>query len=287
MGLETLVSNVEEQIKFSVLMSVYGKEEAEFLNESLNSIFTQTYPAEQVVLVCDGELTDDLEEVIDRYKEQYFDVLQLVRKDKNEGLGLALREGLQYCRNEWVARMDADDIALPNRFEEQFAYLKEHPEVDVLGSSIIEFNALEGDSCYQRLLPEEHQDIIQFAKRRNPFNHGTMVFRKSKVLAVGSYVDVLYFEDYHLIIRLIQGNAILHNLTKPLLRFRFNDNTLSRRSGFFYFKKEYAFMKECRRLNFLSNGEFFVNTSIRFILRILPAGILSSFYRKKLRNLVK
>ncbi len=287
MGLEMLVSNVEEQIKFSVLMSVYGKEKAEFLNESLNSIFTQTYLAEQVVLVCDGQLTDDLEEVIARYKEQYFDVLQLVRKDKNEGLGLALREGLQHCRNEWVARMDADDIALPNRFEEQFAYLKENPEVDVLGSSIIEFNALEGDSCYQRLLPEEHQDIVRFAKQRNPFNHGTMVFRKSKVLAVGSYIDFLYFEDYHLIIRLIQGNAILHNLTKPLLRFRFNDNTLSRRSGFSYFQYEYAFMKECRRLNFFSNKEFLLNTSIRFILRILPAGILSSFYRKKLRSLVK
>ncbi len=287
MGKKASASNVDEQYKLSVLMSVYNQEDATFLKDSLSSVFQQTYPIDQLVLVCDGKLSEDLETVISTFEEQYPDILQLVRKEKNEGLGLALHDGLQYCRNEWVARMDSDDISLPNRFEKQMTYIKDNPETDVLGTSIWEFNSKEGQTAYQRLLPEHHQDIINFAKTRNPLNHSTILFRKSKVLSVGSYVDFPYFEDYHLIVRLIQANAIFHNLQEPLLNFRFNRKTLARRQGDEYVEKEKRFMKECYRLNFLSKWEYYRNSKGRKLLRMLPTNLLRWVYRNILRTKVK
>ncbi len=277
-------NTVDEQIEFSVLMSVYYQEKAEYLNDSLSSIFSQTYPAEQVVLVCDGLLTASLDEVIASYEKQYPDILQVIRKEKNEGLGLALREGLEHCRNEWVSRMDADDLSLPNRFEKQIAYIQAHPETDVLGTSITEFNIKEGTSHFQRLLPQKQEDIEAFAKKRNPFNHVSLMFKKSVILAAGSYIDFPLFEDYHLIVRLIQHKACLHNLAESLVLVRFNNKTLSRRRGWDYFKKEYAFMKECYRLKFLSKWEFLRNISIRSILRALPMKFLFWIYRTMLRT---
>ncbi len=175
--------------KFSVLMSVYAKEKPELLERALRSIVEQTLPADEIVLVEDGPLTPELYTVFDRFPQ-----LVRVPLKQNMGLGKALNEGLKHCRNEWVARMDSDDISLPERFERQMAHLARHPEIDVLGCSLSEF---ESDPDLITATKSSPADVTQYIKFRSPVNHATVIFRKSAVLAAGETVTgaTVHFVD--------------------------------------------------------------------------------------------
>ena len=168
-------------IKFSVLMSVYKKENPTYLSDSLESILiNQTCKPDELILVKDGPLTNELEQVIKRY-QSLFTNFKVVPLEKNMGLGLALKEGLEHCSYEWVARMDTDDIAKPNRFEEQLNYFQEHPEIDILGSAVTEINSGIDEVISEKKMPLSHEAILTYMKRRNPFCHMTVIFKKSAV----------------------------------------------------------------------------------------------------------
>lgn len=155
---------------FSILLAVYKKENPVYFSQSLDSIFSQILFPHEVVLVKDGPLTDDLERVINKYQSKYY-ILKVVSLPVNQGLGKALNEGLKHCSHDLVARMDTDDIVKPDRFEKQLKIFQEDPEVDVVGSWIDEF---EGDISHVvsvKRLPECHEEILSFAKKRNPINH--------------------------------------------------------------------------------------------------------------------
>lgn len=217
-------------IKFSVLMSVYKKENPIYLSESLESILVnQNLKPDELVLVKDGPLTAELEKVITRY-QGYFTNFKTVPLDTNVGLGLALREGLEHCSYELVARMDSDDIAKPNRFEEQLNYFQEHPEIDILGSAVTEINSGIDEVISEKKMPLSHESILTYMKRRNPFCHMTVVFKKSAVQKSGSYQSLDLVEDYYLWVRMAAQGCRFANMEQSLVYARIGNGMHLRRS---------------------------------------------------------
>lgn len=205
---------------YSVLMSVYYKEKPEYLKQSIESIQMQTLPTDNFVLVCDGPLTQELNDVIAEKEQEMQHVLNVIRLKKNGGLGNALNEGIKYCQNELVARMDSDDIAYPNRCEKQVDVFNTRPEVSVCSGIVEEFSTSYEIVDSKRIPPEKQEEIIEFAKKRNPFNHPCVMYKKSAVEAVGSYQDFYLLEDYYLWLRLLMAGYQGYNIQEPLLHMR-------------------------------------------------------------------
>lgn len=269
-------------LKFSVLLSVYCKEKPDLLCQSLNSLFSQTLPPDEIVLVKDGPLLDELEAIIETYQKKYSN-LKAISLSTNQGLGKALNEGLKYCSNDLVARMDTDDIAKPNRFERQIQVFREYPELDVVGAWIDEFEGDVSTVSSIRKLPELHKDIYEFAKGRCPINHPVVMFKKSTVVAVGGYLHFPLFEDYFLWVRLLVGNAKFYNIQESLLYFRISSDMFRRRGGWKYAFDELRFQNMMRNIGFISFRIFVRNIIVRFIMRILPNQIRAKLYKKILR----
>jgi glycosyltransferase involved in cell wall biosynthesis len=268
---------------FSVLLSLYIKENPAFLEQALASVFEQTCPPAEAVLVLDGEITAPLQAVVDAFKEKYPSLLKIVPLEKNIGLGPALNEGLKHCSHELVARMDTDDICKPHRFEKQLAVFEQHPYLSAAGSWVDEFTDASGHAPTQRRLPERHEQLVVFARRRNPMNHPTVMFRKKDIEAVGSYQSFYLFEDYHLWARLIMGGYKLYNIQESLLCFRSNPPMIARRGGWKYAKAELKLMRTFRQSGLFGYGMFFKNVCIRFPIRIMPVAVRTFVYKKILR----
>ena len=269
-------------MKFSVLMSVYAKESPLFLKEALESLRNQTLPAAEIVVVKDGPIGGGLEAVLTEYAACL--PLKTVGYEKNRGLGYALAFGLRQCRYDWVARMDADDIAVKDRFEKQIAYLEQHPEVELLGCATMEFTESENDARSGRRLPCSHEEIRNFLKKRNAFNHMTIVFKKQAVLDAGNYREAPGFEDYYLWVRMILNGVRTANMPESLVYARVGNDMIGRRIGFRYAKEEYRFYKKLRKLKFLSYAEFIKVICMRIPLRLVPKPVLAFIYKKLLRK---
>ena len=216
---------------YSVLMSVYEKENPKYLRQCIDSVLNQTLPPNQIVIVKDGTLTSDLDELIDHYDKSNPKLFNIVSLDENVGLGLALNEGLKYCENELVARMDTDDIAVHNRFELQVKEFLNNKNLCILGTNIAEFDDNPNKIISYRIVPSNHNDILKFSKRRNPFNHPTVMYKKSEVLKVGGYSDYRRNQDLDLFVRMLISGSKSANLDKTLVLFRANKNNLKRRKS--------------------------------------------------------
>ena len=236
-------------MRFSVLLSVYYKESYSAFCKSLDSIFTQTTCPDEVILVEDGLLGSDLNDIISEYSAKY-PTLKIIPLPTNQGLGKALNEGLKHCSYDIVARMDTDDIAKPDRFEKQLAVFEKYSDIDVVGAWIDEFEDDISDVKSVRKLPELPDDIRQFAKRRNPINHPVVMFRKSAVLAAGGYQHFPLFEDYYLWIRMLMNGAKFYNIQESLLYFRFSPEMFKRRGGWRYVISELHFLQKMRQTDF-------------------------------------
>ena len=265
---------------FSVLMSVYSKENPSYLNEALCSIWDQqTLKPGQIVLVKDGPLTEELDSSISIWKQKLNDVLTVVELPENVGLGAALNCGLQQCKYELVARMDSDDISLPERFEKQIEYLRSNPDVVLLSGYISEFMDDPDDIIYIRKVPIENQVITKYLKWRNAFNHMTVIFLKSIVLSVGGYnAKVTYFEDYDLWIRLVQAQYKVSNIPEVLVKVRTGNDMIGRRHGLAYAKKELSFFNLQKKREFISYGNYFLLILLRIPLRLIPKSMLIYLY---------
>ena len=268
---------------FSVLISVYNKENSLSLRQSLTSVFRQKLPPTEVVLLKDGPLTEELDKVIAEYVMRYPE-LKIVSLPVNQGLGKALNEGLKHCSYDLVARMDTDDIAKPDRFEKQIRVFQEHPELDVVGAWIDEFEETTSNIISTRKLPEVHDDICQFAKKRNPENRPVIMFRKQAVLAAGGYQHFPLFEDYYLWIRMLQNGAKFYNIQESLLYFRFSPAMFKRRGGLKYVTTELRFQNQLRNLGFITSSEYLYNVFIRVITRMMPNTLRAILYKKALRK---
>lgn len=274
----------ETTIPFSVLISVYKKEKAEYLKRALQSVINQTLKPTEIVIVKDGPLTKELDDCIEDFQKQNSKLFKILSFKENRGLGLALRDGVKACKYEYIARMDSDDISKPDRFEKQFNYLQKHPETALLGTWITEFSKDENNPDTVTKLPCIHQEIIKFAKRRNPFRHVTVVFKKSAVIQSGNYRDFLWFEDYDLFVRILQKGYIAANIPECLVNVRADKDMFARRGGWQYLKQDYKFQKQILKTKYIGKTDFLINIIIRSIVRIIPNKLRSYIYKIFLRS---
>jgi len=268
-------------MSFSVLMAVYEKENPRYLNEALCSIWDkQTLKPGQIVLVKDGPLTAELDDCITKWREKLSDLLSIVELLENVGLGAALNRGLQQCQYELVARMDSDDVSLPNRFERQIDFFRLNPDVVLLSGYISEFKSDPDDIYNIRKVPIDTHVIIKYLKWRNAFNHMTVIFKKSVVLSVGGYNDKLtYFEDYDLWIRLVQAQYKGSNIPEVLVNVRIGNDMIGRRHGLAYAKKELSFFSLQKERGFISRSEYCLLILLRIPLRLIPKNMLICLYQ--------
>lgn len=255
-----------------MLMSVYKKENPTFLKASLDSIYAQTLKADEIVLVEDGELPDELVEVISRCPE-----VHIVRLERNVQLGRALEVGLKNCHHDLVARMDTDDIMMPYRLEKQYQFMIEHPEIAACGGDIAEFIE-EGVILREKHMPRSAQELYRYGKKRNPLNHMTVMFRKSAVEAVGGYQHFPGLEDYDLWSRLLAHGYQIANIPEVLVQARIGDRFASRRGGWAYFKRYLELRKEQRRIGYLSTREYIVACVLTFGMTVMPEKLREKAY---------
>lgn len=270
-------------MEFSVLMSVYYKESPVFLKESIDSILNQTLKPSEIVFIKDGILTDELEKVLEYYNEKHEGLFKFVSFDENQGLGKALRKGIEICSYDIIARMDTDDICVPARFEKEIKELIEK-NLDVVGSNILEFDGDINNIIAERVVPKTDREIKKRAKKRNPFNHMTVMYRKSAVLKAGNYKDFLWFEDYNLWVRMIMSGAKMYNIQEDLVYARTGRNMFGRRGGKEYIKREYKMQKYMLNHKFIRFTRFYINVISRSFVRIVPNKVRRMLYIKMLRK---
>jgi glycosyltransferase involved in cell wall biosynthesis len=268
-------------INFSVLMPIYRKEDASNLNQCLESLAIQTRPATEIIIVRDGWLTDELEKVLVVWKREL--PLKIIGYAENKGLAYALNYGLQFCSYELVARMDSDDICMPDRFEKQLQFFEENKEIVLLSGFISEFNRKPCDIWSIRKVPQGTNDIIKYMKKRNAFNHMAVMFKKTAILNVGNYKGVNGFEDYDLWIRLVQRGYLVDNLQEILVYVRIGNNMIGRRIGLDYIKREIEFLYAQKKRKFITNIEFILLVFLRIPLRLMPSKLNSFIYINFLR----
>ncbi len=219
-------------MRFSVLMSVWRKDDPSHLALALRSIYEeQTRKPEEITVVFDGPLTEELYTVLNAFAADKSEVVRYFPQSENRGLGAALRIGMEACTGEYVFRMDADDISAPMRFERQADYLERHPEIDVLGANTAEFESSIDEEMRLCSFPETHEDICKLAHTRNPINHMTVCVRRESVLRCGSYRPLALLEDYYLWLRMMAEGCRFATLQEPLVYVRVGNGFYSRRSA--------------------------------------------------------
>ncbi len=270
--------------EYSVLMSVYAKERPEWLRESVRSMLVQTVPPSEFVLVEDGPLTDGLYGAIEDFESERPGLFKIVSYPENKGLGHALREGVSACTKPVIARMDSDDLARPDRMKVQLS-LMEEKGLDMVGSQVIEFIGSPDEPVALTDLPEGHDAIVAYSKRRNPFRHPPMTFRREKVLDAGSYSDqFLYFEDWDLFNRMLAIGCRAENVHEPLVAMRVSADFYARRGGVAYLRHAWRFKLEQRNRGWFSTSDLIASFLPQAIVSLSPNRLREFVYMHALRK---
>jgi glycosyltransferase involved in cell wall biosynthesis len=255
----------------SVLMSTYIKENPDWLDASLRSIYDdQTQKPDEIVLVLDGPLTPELQAVINRWKTALKDVLTIVANMRNQGLALSLNDGLKVAKGDIIVRMDSDDIAFPERIEKQVEFMELHKDIDVVGAWITEFIGTPDNVRSIRKVPETSDEIYEFGKCRNPLNHPSVAFRRERIVEHGGYTHFLLFEDYCLWAQLLTKGYRFYNIQESLLWFRTSADMFSRRGGWHYAFTELKFQRYLYGIGYITLPTLLRNSIVRFNGRIMP-----------------
>lgn len=270
----------------SVLMSTYCKEKPQYLDEAMKSIWTdQTRKPDEIVLVEDGPLTPELDAVIRSWKQQLQDTLTLVCNPANQGLAAALNDGIAVARGELIARMDSDDHSLPDRFLLQERYMQAHPEVDILGGSLQEFND-EGTLHNVRKYPLTMDQVLKTMYRVAPLAHPSVMFRKRFFDAGYRYSSKYHIcEDVTLWYDAAAGHRVINNLSEVILLFRRNDSMMNRRSQEKAWSEFCAYNDGIRRLYGLFSYKY-IFSFMRLCFRLMPSSVIKSVYNSKFRKLI-
>lgn len=268
---------------YSFLMPVYYKENAGNFKTAIESMLAQTAKPSEIVIVCDGPLTEELDAVLDEYSAKLGEMLNIVRLPKNVGVGAASNAGLKACRNELIARMDSDDISEPDRCEAQLAAFAKDDSLAIVGGYILEFTE-DPQEGFLRELPLERDDILKMARRRNPFNHVTVMFKKSKALACGGYPELPRGEDYQLLCQMLANSDNAVNLPQLMVRVRVDSDAYARRSNAAHAFSLIKVRHHLWKLGICSFIDFAVMSCAHLVLLITPGFITKYIYEKKLRK---
>jgi cellulose synthase/poly-beta-1,6-N-acetylglucosamine synthase-like glycosyltransferase len=271
---------------YSVLISLYAKESTEYLHESMDSIFAQTVEPEQIVVVKDGVLTPELDYMLDTYAAAHKGLFTFVTYPNNHGLWYALGRGIAACRNELVMRMDVDDWSATIRAEEQLKVFLKHPEFGCVGTSVVEFVGDTSNPVALVDLPENHKEILKFGRKRCPYRHPSLMYRKSAVEKAGGYQQMPYFEDYDLYMRLSSSGCQFYNIQKPLVYMRTSPEFYARRGGVPYLKCMLQFERACLQRGNISIGDYLTTTIPHAIVCLMPNTLRSFVYAHFLRKSV-
>ncbi|MHB8398576.1 MAG: glycosyltransferase [Candidatus Limnocylindrales bacterium] len=264
----------------SALISTYAGERADRLNAALLSIATQTLPPRQLVIVCDGPIGPDQERTIEEVAARHGEIdWRVVRLSTNVGLGPALNAGLAECREPYVARMDSDDVSVPDRLAAQWTFLRSHPEVDLLAGWQAEFYDDPERVLRIKTTPEGHDAIVRSLIWRCVISHPTIMFRREAVSKLGGYRPIRFLEDYDLYMRLIAGGGHIHALQRPLVKVRTSPSQYRRRGGVAHLKSELRFRRDCYQRGNLTFIEFAASLGAYSVFRMMPASLRLASYR--------
>ncbi|HEY0773166.1 MAG TPA: glycosyltransferase, partial [Nocardioidaceae bacterium] len=268
---------------FSLLLSTYGGDDPGFLRAAfVSTVQEQTRPPDEVVLVQDGPVPDALAAEISHLVTTSPVPVRHVVMEDNVGLGPALDRGLEACAHEIVARMDADDISRSDRFEMQLPLVE--AGADIVGSGLYEMGSSVDDVVGRRTPPTDPEEIRKVIRFRDPFNHPTVVYRKSAVLGAGGYTDMALMEDYLLFTRMVEAGARPANIAEPLVYYRVGAGAYARRGGVELLRSELALQRRFRDLGITSRGEYLRNVAVRGGYRLVPESVRKVAYRSLLAN---
>lgn len=268
---------------YSVLMSVYDKENPDFLRESIESMMSQTLPPPDFVLVCDGKLTPELDDVVKYYEENY-ECFHPVKLKEKVGTGQCANIGIENCKYEYIVKMDSDDIALPERCERSMYALAKHREIDMLGAFIEEFSSETGEVLSVRKTPVKSDEIKKYARRRNPFNNQTLVYKKSAAHKCGGYSDIKRCEDYDFVVRMLSSGAVGINLPKVLVRYRVTEDNFIRRKNWTNTKAFISVRWKIHKNGFSGFMDFLIPSIMQLGIFIMPKAFTRKIYNKFLRK---
>ena len=265
-------------------MSLYIKEKPEFFDECMKSILSNTVLPNEIVIVLDGPISDELRQVLDKYVNDNPSLYNIVPLETNQGLGLALREGVLHCNNELIARMDTDDICRKDRFELQLKEFENNPDLDICGSHIKEFENDQTNIVSVRKVPLDNKSIRNYQKKRSSFNHMTVMYKKSAVIKAGNYEHCPLMEDDLLWIKMLLSESQGCNIDDYLVDVRVGDSMIKRRGGLSYFKKYKKARKRILKTGFINRFQYFVSVFVQLIVSLLPIKIRKAFFKKVLRT---
>lgn len=268
-------------------MSLYHKENSNALEQCFQSIWDhQTLKPSEIIMIEDGPLTPELDQVIAQWQEKIGDILKITKLIQNVGTGKAKNIGLQQCSHEIVCIVDTDDISVPTRFERQVEFLRNNADVVIVGGQIVEFIQSIDNLSGMRKVPLSHDELYRFAQRQSPFNNMTIAYRRSKILEVGGYQHHLWMEDYNLFLRVIAKGYKIQNLEDVLVYARIDNGMHARRKGLEYIKSEHQLLnlkKELKLQNPIHANMLFL---VRSVFRLVPSSVLGKFYNTFLRKKV-
>lgn len=246
---------------------------------AVRSILNQTVAPSEIIMVVDGPIPNDLELTLSVIKKE-FDGLRLVRFAENRGHAAARQASVDNATNELVAVMDSDDIALPDRFEKQLAFLAANEDIDIVGGQIDEFIGEVNNVVGRREVPCADEEIKAYLKSRCPMNLVTILARKSSIQRVGGYIDWYCEEDYYLWIRMFLAGCKFANLPDTLVNVRVGEAMYQRRGGWRYFKSEASLQRYMWKHGVIGLGRCIYNVAIRFAVQVaMPNSVRGWVFR--------
>lgn len=273
-----------EYPKYSVLMSVYKNDKLEYLKKAIDSMLNQTVIPEQYVVVIDGPVNKEIVELLNVYNRKSPELFTILYCEENKGLASALNYGLKYCRNQLVARMDADDISKPDRCEIILDRFMQNPKLTVCGCNIDEFTDDETDVKLSRIVPEQYEDIVTFFRKRQPFNHPTVIYKRDAVLEVGGYSNLRRKEDFDMFSKMLAAGNYAENVSQSLYLYRANLNNYKRRKSWLNCKSAIEVYFRHLKRHECTWCDFFVISCAEIIMWILPYKLMKIVSDQALRK---
>lgn len=278
----------KQEFSYSVLLPVYYKDSPEYLVIALDSMLAQTLLPEEIVIAADGAINSGLREVIDDYAMRYGRLFTVKFYPEHRGIWAVLHDTLPLCRNEYIARMDADDYSVPSRIEKQAEIFARYPGLSMVGSNVDEFEGTVTNVISHVILPETPEEAIKFARRRCPVRHSSLLYKKSDIIAAGNYRNIFRLEDYDLAVRVLReipkrGGGI-YNIQEALVYMRVSEDFYRRRGGLRFMLSVLKLKTGFLKSGFISLSDYIIATAGQVVVTLMPSFVREWFYKKFLRG---
>lgn len=260
---------MKNRLKFSVITSVYKSDVPEYVKTALESTFNQTLVPDEVVCVADGPIPDELKAVVEEFHTKYPEIMYPVYLEKNGGLGEAMRIAAEAAKYDYLARMDSDDICLPDRFEKQMKCIEEDPELSLVGGMITEFDGEPENIIAKRILPLEDTEIKRMMRGRCAVNHVTVIFKKADLMKSGNYQPFWKQEDHYLWARMMEHGCKFRNIPDVVVNVRSGKDQIARRGGLRFYKSVVRVFWYMYRHGLISFRYFLYICTVRGIVQVL------------------